>query len=155
MSVVVIGLGSPYLTDDSVGIRVVRALAQSEIAEIRFVEAHAGGLLLLEEFVDAKSAIIIDALLDERRKTGEVLVCGIESNTRNASCGHDCTLAEALAIGRAMGMKLPTDNSIHLVAIVAQDVTTFSEQLTPAVEDAIGNACDVICEILKRLSGSE
>jgi hydrogenase maturation protease len=148
---VVIGLGSPFLCDDSIGPRVVRALAGQVKPGVRLVEAHAGGLLLLEELDGAEHAILVDALVDERRKPGEVLVCGVESTTRNASCGHDCSLAEALVIGRAMGMKLPPDGAITLVAIVAEDVSTFSEQLTPAVAAALESACETVC----RLAGLE
>ena len=43
---VVIGLGSPYLSDDSVGPRVVRELAGRELPGVRLVEAHAGGLII-------------------------------------------------------------------------------------------------------------
>jgi len=45
-------------------------------------------------------------------------------------------------------MELPEDRDIHLLAIVAGNVTTFSEQLTPAVEAALGEACDRVCMLL-------
>jgi len=148
MSEVVIGLGSPFLSDDSIGPRVVRALTGRVMPGVRLVEAHAGGLLLLEELDGAERAILVDALVDERRKPGEVLLCGVDATTRNASCGHDCTLAEALVIGRTMGMNLPPDEAITLVAVVAEDVSTFSEQLTPAVEAALGKVCETVCGVL-------
>lgn len=145
---VVIGLGSPFLSDDSVGPRVVRRLAEQGLPNVRLVEAHAGGLLLLEELNGARRAVIIDALLDERRTAGEIHLAKLDVATCNASCGHDCSLQETLSIGRALGMELPEDRDIHLVAIVAGDVTTFSEQLTPAVEAALGEACDRVCMLL-------
>jgi hydrogenase maturation protease len=145
---VVIGLGSPFLSDDSVGPRVVRELACRGIQDVRFVESHAGGLLLLEELAGTRLAIIVDALVDDRRCPGEIHVAGIEGTTHNASCSHDCTLPEALAMGRAMGLDLPTDDAIHLVAIVANDVTTFSESLSPGVAAAVQRACDVVCSLL-------
>lgn len=91
---------------------------------------------------------IIDALLDERRTAGEIHLAKLDVATRNVSCGHDCSLQETLAIGRALGMELPEDRDIHLLAIVAGNVTTFSEQLTPAVEAALGEACDRVCMLL-------
>ena len=145
---VVIGLGSPFLTDDSVGPRVVRMLSKLDMPGVRLTESHAGGLLLLEELADTQQAVIVDALLDERRQPGEVLVADVGTATRNASCGHDCSLAEALSIGRAMGMKLPADDAIHLVAVVAQDVSTFSEQLTWPVEAALAKACETVRNLL-------
>jgi len=91
---------------------------------------------------------IIDALLDERRTAGEIHLAKLDVATCNASCGHDCSLQETLSIGRALGMELPEDRDIHLLAIVAGNVTTFSEQLTPAVEAALGEACDRVCMLL-------
>ena len=147
---VVIGLGSPFLSDDSIGPRVIRALAGTPFPGVRFVEAHAGGLLLLEELNGARSAIIVDALVDESRTPGEVIVSGIEGISHNASCSHDCDLPVALEIGRAMGMPLPGDADITLVAVTARDVTTFSETLTPEVEAALHQACAAVCSILAR-----
>ena len=141
---VVIGLGSPFLSDDSVGPRVVRALARQRLNGVRLVEAHAGGLLLLEELAGAKRAVIVDALLDERRAPGDVLVADIRTASRNMTCSHDCSLPDALRIGRSMGMLLPDDDAIQLVGIVAQDVSTFSEELTPCVAAALQTACDTI-----------
>jgi len=145
---VVIGLGSPFLTDDSVGPRVVRELAARGVAGVRLVEAHAGGLLLLEELAGARRAVIVDALLDEHRTPGEVVLAGLDTVTRNASCSHDCTLAEALAMGHALGLALPDPVAIQLVGIVARDVTSFSESLTPEVAAALDRACAAVCAFL-------
>jgi len=147
---VVIGLGSPFLSDDSVGPRVVRALAQEEMPGVRFVEAHAGGLLLLEELSGARRAIIIDALIDTELPPGKVVVSGVEGSSHNAACSHDCALSEALHIGRTLGMPLPVDADITMVAVAARDVTTFSEDLTPEVEAAVQRACTVVRSILAR-----
>lgn len=145
---VIIGLGSPFLTDDSVGPRVVRELASRALAGVRLVESHAGGLLLLEELAGAKRAVIVDALLDATRRPGELVLAGIDANSCNAACSHDCNLAQALAIGRAMGLPLPDHADIHLVAIVARDVTSFGECLTPEVAAAVPKACDAVCALL-------
>jgi hydrogenase maturation protease len=142
---IVLGLGSPYLTDDSIGLRVVRELAQGgSHPDVRFVESHAGGLLLLEELEGADRAVIVDALVDPHRIPGEVIEAGVGATSQNLACSHDSSLTEALALGRAMGMRLPDDGAIRLVAIVASDVSTFSETLTPAVEAAIPGACSAV-----------
>jgi hydrogenase maturation protease len=145
---VVIGLGSPFLSDDSVGPCVIRALAGRGLAGVRLVEAHAGGLLLLEELEGADRAVIVDALLDGRRTPGEVILAGIGTASHNASCSHDCSLPEALSIGRAMGMALPDDDHICLVGIVAKDVSTFGEALSPSVAASLLKACDAVCTFL-------
>jgi hydrogenase maturation protease len=147
---VVIGLGSPYLRDDAVGPRVVRELAASGAGALRLVEAHAGGLLLLEELAGAACAIIVDALLDPQRAAGEVVVAGVLTSTRNASCGHDCSLPQALAIGRAMGLPLPSDDDIHFVAVVAEDVATFDLNLSASVAAALPAACRAVRALARR-----
>ena len=141
---VVIGLGSPYLTDDGVGPRVVRELARQGLAGARLVEAHAGGLLLVEELAGATRAVVVDALVDDRRRPGEVIVAGIGAATHNAACSHDCDLPQALALGRALGLALPDDPEILVVAVTAGDVATFSETLSPAVEAAVPGACAAV-----------
>lgn len=145
---VVIGLGSPFLTDDSVGPKVVRALAERSLPNVRLVESHAGGLLLLEELEGSERAVIIDALVDSNRSPGDVVIGGLQTATNNASCSHDCSLAETLHIGRSLGMALPADDNIHLVAIVAADVTTLSESLTPQIAKKLDYVCNVVCSLL-------
>lgn len=147
---IVLGLGSPYLTDDSVGPRVVRELARSGGAGIRYTEAHAGGLLLVEELAGADGAVIVDALVDPRRPNGQVVVAGIQDGSKNLACSHDCSLKEALTLGRAMGIHLPEDDAIWLVGIVASDVSTFSETLTPEVEAALPEACAAVRSCLEQ-----
>lgn len=145
---VIIGLGSPFLTDDGVGPRVVRELSGRGLPGIRLVEAHAGGLLLLEDLAGWESAVIVDALIDARRSPGEVVVADVTGTSQNADCSHDCTLSEALVMGRALGLDLPADHAIKLVGIVASDVSTFSEALTEPVAAAIPRACDAILALI-------
>ena len=149
---VVIGLGSPFLGDDSIGLRVVRGLPGDGSTGIRLVESHAGGLLLLEELADTRQAIIVDALVDARRTPGEVVVAGIGGDSCHAACGHDCSLPQALAVGRAMGLRLPADKDIHLVAIVAEDVSTFTENLSPRDAGALPRACRTVRDLIAGMS---
>lgn len=146
---VVIGLGSPFLSDDSVGPRVVRELSRRDLHDVRLVESHAGGLLLLEELDGVQWAVIVDALLDGRRTPGEIVMTDIDTASNNISCSHDCSLPEALTIGRAMGMSLPDNDAIRLVGIVAKDVTTLSETLSLPVAAAVSKACDMICAFIE------
>ncbi len=155
---VVVGLGCPFLGDDSVGIQVIRHLrhlAGSCSANIRLVESHAGGLLLLEELTGARQAIIIDAVLDDRRVPGEVVVANMDMSSCHAACGHDCDLPQAMAIGRAMGMPLPDNDHIHLVGVVAENVSTFTEHLSTLVAAALPLACQTVWELINEVTFEE
>ncbi len=64
-------------------------------------------------------------------------------------------LATALEFGRQAGMHLPGNQAIRLVGIEAEDILTFSERCTPAVQAAIPRAVEVVLEVLAALSEGE
>lgn len=98
----VLGLGNPILTDDGVGIHVIRALQSSltpHVSRIPYASLHSGST-------------------------------------------HDLSLSAAL--GREMGMALPGDEDIVIIAVEAGDVLTFGEACTPAVAAAIPRAVQAV-----------
>jgi Ni,Fe-hydrogenase maturation factor len=57
--------------------------------------------------------------------------------------GHEADLPTVLALGeRVLGRKAPGE--VVVVAVEAEDLTTFSESLTPRVEHAVAGAVRVI-----------
>jgi Ni,Fe-hydrogenase maturation factor len=50
-------------------------------------------------------------------------------------------------------MRLPSDEDIQLVAIEAEDVSTFSEECTPTVAAAIPHAARKVIELLQTSPG--
>jgi hydrogenase maturation protease len=141
---VIIGLGSPCLSDDSVGPRVVRELSREGCPGARLVEAHASGLPLMDELAEMRRAIIIDALLDDSRNPGEIVVSTLRESGSSFAGSHYCSLAEALSLGRSLGITLPAESDIILVGVVAKDVATFGESLSPEVEAALPRTCRVV-----------
>jgi len=116
---VVIGLGSPFLSDDSVGPRVVRRLAEQGLPNVRLVEAHAGGLLLLEELNGARRAVIIDALLDERRTAGEIHLANSTWQPATPPAVMTAVCRKPVHWPRPGNGAAGGSSSIHLLAIVA------------------------------------
>lgn len=113
---IVIGLGNPILSDDSVGIKAARALAPllEGAAHVQVMELYGGGLRLMEAMAGFEFAIIVDAMVTGRYTPGTVLEIGLDEipGTRNLASGHDTGLYEAMQIGRALGLSLPDDVSI-------------------------------------------
>jgi hydrogenase maturation protease len=147
MRTIVIGLGNPILSDDSVGLRVVQALKPrlSGRPEVTLVEDYWGGLRLMEQMVGFERAIIIDALCSGQAAPGTVLQLSVGGiPTQRSASAHDANLPTALAFGRQAGASLPTDDNVVLIAIEAADVTTFDEALSPEVESAIPEAMEVV-----------
>ena len=177
-STLVLGLGNPILTDDGVGIHVVRAVAgclasQPDLADgVGFAEASVGGLRLLELLAGYQRVILIDAIQTPDGLPGDIRCFSLEKSldsggagprsslhpncsgsTMHAGSTHDLSLQGALAWGRQNGMALPADEDILIVAVEAQDVLTFGETCTPAVAAAIPRAADWVSGLLKDPNG--
>ncbi len=156
MRTLVLGLGNPILRDDGIGLRVVQEVegALSGQAEVEVGEETHGGLRLMERLVGYDSAIIIDAMCSGsapgtvRRLTPDM------APTKHSASAHDVDLPTALAVGRKAGARLPEDRRIRLVAIEAEDVLNFGEDLTPAVDAAIPIAVEAVLLALTELRSS-
>jgi hydrogenase maturation protease len=71
----------------------------------------------------------------------------------HSGSSHDLTLAGALTLGRSLGLPLPDDDHLTILAVEVKDVLTFGEECTPPVSAAISSLVDEICEELG--AGSE
>lgn len=154
----IIGLGNPILTDDAVGIKVARALEAGDSMGgeglpdgVQVAEASVGGLRLMELMIGYERVVLIDAIKTPGGQPGHVSILSVDAlpRTLNTASSHDTNLTTALEAGRRLGAKLPADEHIHIVAIEAEDVLTFGERCTPAVEAAIPLAERVVRQLLE------
>ena len=146
----VIGLGNPIVSDDSVGLRVVQRLEAilANRDDVDVTEDYRGGLQLMERMIGYERAIVVDAIRTGAEPgTIHHLVPDSVPTQRSASA-HDVNLPTALAFGRRAGIHLPADHDIWLVGIEAEDVVNISDRCTPAVEAAISRAVDEVIQIL-------
>jgi hydrogenase maturation protease len=155
----VLGLGNPILSDDGVGIHVVQAVAtrwtgvaRSAGASVEFKEASAGGLRLLEVIAGYDRLILVDAILTPNGAPGQIhrLTPDDLRTSLHAGSTHDLSFQGALAWGRRMGMALPPDDAITIIAVEAEDVLTFGEALTSAVAAALPDAVEAVLAELAR-----
>ena len=167
MNVLVLGIGNPILTDDAVGILVVRQLHDID-ADVE--EASVGGLTLLDFILGYDKVIIVDAVKRAKKnrnqreskkeskkekgsKPGTISILTENEITRalHASCTHDVSFSEAIELGkRLFPEEMPSE--IVIVGIEVQDTETFSETPTPPVERAIPEAVVLVkklCETLR------
>ena len=147
MKTLVLGLGNPILTDDGVGIYVVRAMAtRCQRDDVTFAEASVGGLRLLDVIAGYERVIIVDAIQTRDGQPGDIQ--RLHPNDLRASLHsgstHDLSLPGALALGRGMGLVLPDDDDLIIIAIEAEDVLTFGEGCTSAVAAAIPRAAEAV-----------
>ena len=150
MKTLVLGLGNPILSDDSAGCRVAMALQDKlHMPDVDIREASIAGLDFLETLAGYDRTIIIDAIQTDKGTPGRIYRFGPEilASTRHASSPHDISLATALELGRKLKMALPRE--ITIFAIEAEDVTSFSEDCTPGVTQAIPTCVDMVIEELR------
>ena len=152
MRTLVLGLGNPIHCDDGVGNRIAEILA-SKITNpaVTVVETSSSGLDLLDFVEGYERVIIIDAIQTRNGKAGQVYRLGLHdlSIPRHCLGAHSVDLATALELGSRLGLALPQE--VIIFAIEVADVTTFSEEFTPAVEKAIP---EVIGLALSELGGT-
>lgn len=150
MKTLIVGLGNPILTDDGVGIYVARAVeAACQAAQrddVTFAEASVGGLRLLDHLAGYERVILVDAIQTRDGKPGDIYRLHPNDLRISLHSGstHDLSLPGALALGRGMGMVLPDDEALVIIAIEVEDVLTFGERCTPVVTAAIPHAVEAV-----------
>ncbi len=110
-----------------------------------------GGLSLMERLVGYDRAILVDAI-QGGKAPGSVQVFPLEA-LENPSAGHlgsthETNLLTALEIGRNLGAHLPPVGAVMVVAVEAQPVFEFSEELSPAVAQAVPEAVEKVMNLL-------
>ena len=66
----------------------------------------------------------------------------------HSASAHDTSLRNALKVGRSMHITLPEDGNVIIVAIEAENVYDFSQELSPAVRVAVPQAVRMILDLL-------
>lgn len=159
-AILIVGLGNPILGDDGIGWRVAeaveRALAKETQAQpgVQVACYALGGLSLMEHLIGYDQAIIVDAVQTKEGGPGSVYDMSLSDmpdlSTGHLTAAHDTSLQNALKVGRDMGASLPAE--IYVVGIEAERVFDFSEDLSPAVEEAIPEAVAVVMNRLAEIS---
>jgi hydrogenase maturation protease len=149
---ILIGLGNPILGDDGVGWQIAQRIQhRSDFpSEIDVDYLSLGGISLMESLVGYDRAILVDTIITGDYPIGTVSSFNIEQlpnfSTGHSFSAHDTSLQSALKIGKDLGLQLPGE--IIIVAVEAQRVYDFSEQLSPEVEAAIPKAVQTIINLL-------
>ncbi len=162
MKTLIIGLGNPILGDDGVGwvvaekIRTDLINARSSIPNSQSIEvdcASLGGLSLMERLTGSERVILVDAIFTGRKPVGTVSKFTLSDlpdlTAGHSASAHDTSLRNALKVGRSMDILLPKDENVIIVAIEANNVYDFSQELSPAVTEAVPQAIQTVLELLE------
>ena len=147
---ILLGLGNPLLTDDSIGLRVIDRLrpALADRPGLDLAEECWGGLRLMEHLVGYSRAVIVDARRSSAPPGTVSLLAAEAPPTRHGNSAHDVDLWTALELGRRAGFELPQPVDIRIVAIEVAEVEAFSERCTPAVSASVPRAAELVQSLL-------
>jgi hydrogenase maturation protease len=151
LKTLVLGLGNPILTDDALGIIVAEEVKRRLHGEDVVVgQATAGGLGLLDLVVGYERVIIVDAIRTESGQPGQVYRLSPDQfhGSLRAASTHDLTLAAVLELGRELRKDVPRE--VLILAVEAEDVETFGEELTPQVAATVPRVVGSVLEEIAR-----
>lgn len=150
MKTLVLGIGSPIMCDDAIGLRTLQELAKLDLKDVDLQEACTSGLDLIEIMLDYDRVIIVDAILHAGHKPGTVMVLKPEafSDTVHGVNPHEANIATTIELGKQLEPnRFP--NEIMFVAVEVNDVFTVTDIMTTEVEAALGDAVNTVLGIIK------
>jgi hydrogenase maturation protease len=144
----VLCLGNDILRDDGVGWAIADVLeGMSPQPAIAVKRSALSGFYLLDELTGWDRVIVVDAVRTGQHPPGTVLSFPFEAlGTEAGPSPHAVGLPTVIRLGRQSGVPLPT--WIHVVAVEVDDMESFVEGLTPAVEAAVPGAVAAIRSVL-------
>jgi hydrogenase maturation protease len=137
ISVAVLGLGNPVLTDDAVGLHVAaeveRLLRENPIAGVTVLTSTRAGFELIDLLAGFTHVLIIDCLELPQPIPGRIRRLELSS-----FCGsvrlvgvHDISIADAFELASTLGTAMP--GTVEIYAVEGGDTQTLSEEMTPAI----------------------
>jgi hydrogenase maturation protease len=154
MKTLIIGLGNPILGDDGVGWRVAEEVATktTDWPEVEVDCASLGGLSLMERLTGSERVILIDSIFTGQKPVGTVSQFTLSDlpdlTAGHSASAHDTSLRNALNVGRGMDILLPKDENVIIVAIEAESVYDFSQELSPPVAEAVPQAVNAVLDLI-------
>lgn len=145
MHILILGIGNPILRDDGIGPRVISELQGRVISPaVTLAETSLAGMSLVEVLSGYTHAIIIDAI-----QTGQspgtlyrLTPDSFQSVGTEVISQHRIGILEALSCGKDLGLEMPEE--VVFIAVEADDIHTFGEGLTPAVEQTVPAAVGAV-----------
>jgi hydrogenase maturation protease len=156
MKTLLLGMGNPILCDDAVGVRLAHDFKEKllgfpglDVME----ECSVGGLNLLDIFSGYDRVVVLDSIRTGTGSAGEWYYFTAEAlrETLHLTNIHDANFATALELGRRTGVPLPELKDIHIFAVEAKDNLTFSDRMTPELEEAFSCYASAILSEVRNL----
>lgn len=147
--ILILGLGNPILSDDSVGLRVVDKLKEiiNKKNNVNFCKVAISGIEILDIISGYKHLILIDVIKTGKDKIGKLTMYKISdfNNSIHLTNPHQLNLPSVIEFANKTGIPVP--EVIDIFTIEVEDIYTFSEECSPEIKDKIP---EIAKEILKK-----
>jgi hydrogenase maturation protease len=151
-TVLIIGLGSPIMTDDAIGLEVVQEIEDMHLDGVETRQEAVGGLDIIPIMWGYKNVIIVDAIQTQMYEPGTIMFFDPEDfdETIGDASAHDINLATAMRIGRDMEPEMMPDR-VCFIAVEAEDIGTMNEGMTPRLVEAKPSAVRAVLHQLEQI----
>lgn len=146
--VLILCLGNEILSDDGFGPEVARRLQEESernlLADVIF--APLAGFSLLDLLAEREKVLIVDTIRTGAAAPGTLrhFPANALTPSHSLTTSHQISLPTALELGKRFSIKMP--QVVDVLAVEAQNLETFSEQMTPPVHSAVERALQFIHE---------
>lgn len=145
-----LGLGNDILSDDAIGLNIVRALCGHLSPEdgIDVIEADETGLALLDRIVGYTDLVLVDAVQTGKAPIGHLHELDADDlQVVPGMSPHFLGCGELLALGRQLELAMP--QRVRILAVEVEDPFTVNTQMTPALQAAFPGLVErVRCALL-------
>jgi hydrogenase maturation protease len=139
---VVICLGNDLRGDDGAGLEVARLLRPLLPAHVALLESDGDPAEIVDAWAGAPLAVVVDAVVSGAPPGTVHHQAGLDARAGSRPSSHALGLADAIALGRALG-RLPADLACY--GIEAADLT-LGRPLSPAVRAAARSVAEAVAE---------
>lgn len=136
MKTLVLGLGNELISDDGIGLLVIRHLKEEYKGQAELVESSLHGLALIDLFIGYDRAIIVDAIKTDKYQPGEIIKLSPDDLDHVvAPSPHYSGMPEMLALAKELELEFPKEIVIFAIEVV--DPYTLGGGLTPVIREKL------------------
>jgi hydrogenase maturation protease len=147
--ILVLGLGNDILTDDAIGLEVVREVSRRVEGDSRVdvKETMEMGLALLDFIVGYDTLILVDSIQTGRAAPGYVHDLTREHlSAQPGRTPHFLGVKDTLLLGARLGLPMP--ERVRILAVEVEDPFTLGSEMTSAVRCALPFAVEQILALV-------
>lgn len=158
MKIALIGLGNPYVGDDSIGIKIVEAIQTnyplSESIDV-LPDLSLSGIGLVEVFRGYDKVIIVDAILTKNHQVGEIVVFTPDdlTDTLHTTDFHNMDFFSAVQFAKHLYTDIPED--ITLIGIEIEKANEFTYEISNQLKQNYTKIVDQVYSILIKIKDKE